>query len=284
MHNKIGIFGVPRSGTSWLGQIFNSSEETSYFFQPMFTEVFRDKINARSSKEEMETYFRIIYESKKDFLFQNDRKVKEITKLSFPKNSTKNNTFVFKETMYLYMIPHFLRNLSEMKIILILRNPYAVLKSWYNAPKEFYPEWNIQEEWMFAQRKNWFLPERYYGYHKWKEAIALATALESEFSQRVFCVKYEDLDAEPYAVIRQLFEFAGISYEKQTEKFIKDSRSRTEISPYSVFRNPNDRTNNTKKIPANIVDQIAYDLKNFSMINEWYTSEEMENYRKQSQK
>ena len=69
MEKIIGVFGVPRSGTSWLGQIFNSSEETSFFYQPMFTETFRDKINARSSKEEMEMYFRTIYESKKDFLF-----------------------------------------------------------------------------------------------------------------------------------------------------------------------------------------------------------------------
>ena len=57
MEKIIGVFGVPRSGTSWLGQIFNSSEETSFFYQPMFTETFRDKINARSSKEEIENLF-----------------------------------------------------------------------------------------------------------------------------------------------------------------------------------------------------------------------------------
>lgn len=283
MKKIVGVFGVPRSGTSWLGQIFNSSEETSFFYQPMFTEEFRDKINVRSSKEEMENYFRTIYESKKDFLFQNDGKEKAIP-MSFSKNNIKNDIFVFKEVMYLYMIPRFLRNLPEMKVVLILRNPYSVLKSWYNAPKEFYPEWNIQEEWMFAQSKNWFLPERYYGYHKWKEAIALAKALKQEFGQRVFVVKYEDLDAEPFSITKQLFEFAGIFYSKQTENFIKDSRSRTESSPYSVYRNPKDRTQNTKKIPVNIIEHISYDLEKLGIINEWYTGEELENYRKQSQK
>ena len=34
---NVAIFGVPRSGTSWLGQIFNSSPMVAYRFQPLFS-------------------------------------------------------------------------------------------------------------------------------------------------------------------------------------------------------------------------------------------------------
>lgn len=274
MEKVIGIFGVPRSGTSWLGQIFNSSEEVRFAYQPMFTEKFRDVIHARSSKQEMRDYFELIYNSKTDFLQQEDGKEKG-TYLQFKKSKENPAYFVFKEVMYLYLIPRFLRNLPNMKIIFIIRNPYAVLQSWYNAPKEFYPEWDIEKEWLFAPEKNWFLPERYYGYHRWKEAIALAKSLLLEFPDRVYVLKYEDLDTEPIKVSEKLFQFAGINFSKQTREFITDSRSRTDNNPYSIYRNPTDRKTGQKKLPDTILEQLNYDILNFNLSRIWYNPEEL---------
>ena len=201
MKKMIGIFGVPRSGTSWLGQIFNSSPETKFSYQPMFTEKFRDQIHVRSSAQEMQDFFQKVYEADEDFLNQNDGKAKG-HKLVFTKNEALPDIFVFKEVMYLYMIPHFLRNLPEMKVIYLLRNPKDVILSWYNAPNEFYPEWDIEKEWQFAPSKNWYLPERYYGFHRWKEAVSLAKLLQEEFENQIYIVKYEELDENRKKIIR----------------------------------------------------------------------------------
>lgn len=269
MKRIIGIFGVPRSGTSWLGQIFNSSPETRFAYQPMFAEVFRDQIHARSTACEMREYLKKIYDLQEDFLTQDDGRPKS-RKLVFGKTSKEPEAFVFKEVMYLYMIPRFLRNLPEMKVVLLLRNPYDVLKSWYNAPKEFYPEWNIEDEWRFAQSKNWFLPERYYGFHRWQESVMLATQLKSEFPDRAYVLKYEDLNDMPVKCAKQLFEFSGLAWQDQTEKFIVQSRSKTESDPYSVFRNPDDRTSSMSELPDSVREKIDREMNLFSEVHPWY--------------
>lgn len=269
MRGIIGIFGVPRSGTSWLGQIFNSSPEIRYAHQPMSAEAFRDKIHARNSGKEMRAYLQEIYDSKEDYLTQKDGKEKA-KRFFFDKESDTPPIFAFKEAMYLYMIPHFLRNISDMKVVLLLRNPYDVLTSWYNAPKEFYPEWDIREEWLFAQSKNWFLPERYYGYHRWKESILLADQLLKEFSERVYVIRYEDLDAEPFEYVEKIFEFCDIKYRDQTKEFICDSRSKTEASPYSVYRNPKDRKQNFRNLPDEVRKKIEQDMDSFEEAKRWY--------------
>ena len=269
MKKIIGIFGVPRSGTSWLGQIFNSSPETRFAYQPMFTEKFRDQIHARSSEKEMRDYLQRIYDAQEDFLTQKDEMDKGRL-LSFKKESQYPEIFVFKEVMYLYMIPRFLRNLSEMKVVMLLRNPYDVLRSWYNAPKEFYPEWHMEEEWLFAQSKNWFLPERYYGYHRWKECIILANELLKEFPDRVYVVRYEDLDAEPFHCVEKIFEFCDINWQDQTKEFIRLSRSKTEESPYSIYRNPRDRGYKFKNLPDEVVRKVKEDMNLFEQSRYWY--------------
>ena len=39
------LAGVARSGTSWLGQIFDSSPEVRYSFQPLFSYEFKNRVN-----------------------------------------------------------------------------------------------------------------------------------------------------------------------------------------------------------------------------------------------
>ncbi len=37
----IGLHGAPRSGTTWIGQIFNSAPQVAFRFQPFFAHAFR---------------------------------------------------------------------------------------------------------------------------------------------------------------------------------------------------------------------------------------------------
>ena len=42
---RIGLHGVPRSGTSWLGNIFNSSPDLTYKHQPLYSYAFKNYLN-----------------------------------------------------------------------------------------------------------------------------------------------------------------------------------------------------------------------------------------------
>ena len=79
MYNKIVmIAGVPRSGSSWVGQAKDSSPDTAYRFQPLFSWKFKDYLNLESSKEDHIDFFNQIYHSSDDFLLQKERREKAV--------------------------------------------------------------------------------------------------------------------------------------------------------------------------------------------------------------
>ena len=46
----VAIHGVPRSGTSWIGEIINSSPNVLYKFQPLFSYALKDFLTTFSKK------------------------------------------------------------------------------------------------------------------------------------------------------------------------------------------------------------------------------------------
>src|SRR5438552_3598208 len=96
------IAGVARSGTSWLGEILDSSPDVAYRFQPIFSYAFKDAVNEDSTREDFERFFRGIYESHDDFLLQRDKREGGL----FP-TFTKNpqpKYLVWKEARYQYVL------------------------------------------------------------------------------------------------------------------------------------------------------------------------------------
>lgn len=262
MYKKIvGIIGVPRSGTSWLGQIFDSAPDVLYRMQPFYSWAFRDKIHVRSSKREINDFFCELYLSNDSYLKQQERKKSGIYPI-FNNKKSQPEVMVYKEVMFHYLIPILLKHVDQLKIIALVRHPVDVLTSYYNAPREFDPTLDIQKEWYFAQNRNELLPERYFGYHKWKEYMKLISIIQEKYPKRVIVIRYEDLAKNPECVVQQLFQYTDISYEKQSEQFIIDSQSSTVDDPYSVFRNKSElRFRN--KLPSNIIIEIKQDLQSF---------------------
>jgi hypothetical protein len=164
--NKIiSIHGVPRSGTSWLGQIFDSSPEVRYKFQPLFSYAFKDDITLNSDKKELMKYYTRLYNYKDSFLDQEDKKIKGVYP-DFKKKVTLPSAVVTKMVRYHYLIPHLLKHLNNIYVVAIVRNPCAVLNSWENAPREFLDQWEFQNEWRFAQSMNQFKPDWRLNYMK----------------------------------------------------------------------------------------------------------------------
>ena len=67
---NVAIFGVPRSGTSWVGQLFNSSPHTAYRYQPIFSYSFEESIDAESSEDDIAAFHQSLFETNDDFVLQ----------------------------------------------------------------------------------------------------------------------------------------------------------------------------------------------------------------------
>ena len=235
----ISINGAPRSGTSWLGQLFNSSPQVNFKFQPFYSYAFRDKLNIDDDVEKTRTFFNELYSSEEEYL---DRKV-QIQQGIYPEFSVKDKKPEFlalKSVKYHYFVPKFLKELDEFVLVAIIRNPKAVMHSFLNAPREFDQSLNRLEEWQYAQTRNDFRPEYYYGFHRWMECNKLFLEMKKKYPERVYIINYQNLAMNTVKEISNCFDFCGIEMHKQTLDFIDKSNNSFQDDVYSVFRGKRD--------------------------------------------
>ena len=95
---RIAVHSVPRSGSSWIGQVLNSSPDVNFKFQPLFSYAFKGFLNETSNQKQIEEFFQCIAESQDDFLLQNDKIEKKIYP-TFQKN-TDYTHIMYKEVRY----------------------------------------------------------------------------------------------------------------------------------------------------------------------------------------
>ena len=256
---KIGIFGVPRSGTSWLGHIFNSNASVALRFQPLFSYRHKGVLSEHSSGESIEEFFEEILCSRDEFTTM----ISE-TQKNYPifEKSDQLTHIVFKETRYLHIIENMLTQSGEIKIIGIVRNPLAVLSSWMLAPKEFKQEWDINNEWRTASSKNQGRPEEFFGYDKWKVSSEAFLQFERQFPQQFLLVRYDDLNREPEQATKRIFDFCGLEVSPQVQNFLSESKSRHDTDPYSVYRGQASDNRWKTVLPDEIVKQIKLEIVN----------------------
>lgn len=255
---NIGIFGTPRSGTSWLGHIFNSHPDVALRFQPLFSYGHKGRLTTHSSAEEVRTFFKEILCSQDAFATMTSEEQKDYP--DFQKSALLTHV-VFKETRYLHIIENMLAQCSDIKVIGIVRNPLAVLASWMLAPKEFKPGWDIYGEWRRAPSKNQNKPEEFFGFDKWKESTDAFLRFESQFPQQFLLVRYDELNRAPLDATRKIFEFCDLKVSDQVEEFLRASKSRHDSDPYSVFRAKANDDRWQGVLPADIAKQIIMELQ-----------------------
>ena len=77
---KIALHGLPRSGTTWVGEILNSSPSTNYKYQPLFSYAHKDYLTNASTKHDIANFFERISCCKDEFTNQIDKQVQFIHK------------------------------------------------------------------------------------------------------------------------------------------------------------------------------------------------------------
>ncbi len=232
MH-RIAIHSVPRSGSSWLGQIFNSSPTVVYKYQPLFSYAFKGALSPHSSRGEILQFFEAIAARSDDFLDQTEA-VRSGIYPQFEKSEPRTH-IVYKEVRYHHLLDNLLSQDESLRVVGLVRNPLAVLASWKQAPKEFKPEWDFLAEWRGAPSKNQGRPEEFYGFDKWLEVAESFRALAARFPDQFRLIRYHELLTEPAATVQSLFDWCEIPWNSQTEEFLQTSRGEDRRDTYSVY-------------------------------------------------
>lgn len=234
--NVISIHGAPRSGTSWLGKIFDSHPAVAYRFQPLFSYRFKNVLSEISSTKEIEQFLQDLYVVENDeFILQLQQKNSGAHPATFEKNAYPS-LLVMKEVRYHYLIKTLLERVSDIKIIGIVRHPCGAINSWLKTPREFNPQWSQLSEWRLAQSKNQYRKEEYYGFEKWRELAEVFLDYSLRYPSSFKLVRYENLVESPLETVSDLFTFAGLPMHAQTRAFLKSSQAKEMEDPDTVFR------------------------------------------------
>ncbi|WP_374573312.1 sulfotransferase [Phenylobacterium sp.] len=229
----IGLHGAPRSGTSWIGQIFNSAPEVAYRFQPFFAYAFHERADNARTAGDLDAILRDIALTDDAYILQTGERRLAQREVSFAKAAPQ--ALVYKEVRFHHLLPQ-LMEIDRFSGVGIVRDPIDVLSSWIKAPREFKPEWSVEAEWRFAASKNGGRPEEFYGYEGWKRAALLFEDLQAKAPRRFRILSYDALLDRPLATVTALFEALGLPMSGQVEAFVESSTASADDDPYGVFR------------------------------------------------
>lgn len=258
---RIAIHSVPRSGSTWLGSIFDSCPNVAYRFQPLFSYGHKSQLGDNSSIEEIDNFFNDILNTKDEFVLQIKEKDAGL-RPDFEKNDI--SAIVYKEVRYHYILDNLLKKDKEIIVIGLVRNPLSVINSWLRAPKEFKKElgWKELEEWRYANKKNLNQIEEFNGFEKWKEVTLMFEDFNARFPNRFYLLKYSDLLNNTLELVQELFNFCGLEYTQQTETFLlKSSSSNQAKEAYSVYRKSQTDDKWKEQLNIRIRDKILREVE-----------------------
>lgn len=255
----IDLHGVPRSGTSWLGQILDSSEKVRFKFQPLFSDRFKNYINLQSTKNEIDEYYEIIYNTKDEYLDRINQK-KEGVYPVFKYKDDYPEIVSTKHVTHHYLIPYLLDKISNYQVIGVIRNPCAVLVSFKNYPSDYNPNWEFRKEWEFSPNRGGFRPENYFGFHKWKEFVMMFLTLKKKYPDKVYIITYENMVKDTYHEIEKMYDFLKLPLTRQTLDFLDKSTSEEVENSLSVFKKNKDVNSWQKELNQEIIMKIVSEL------------------------
>lgn len=251
------ITGVARSGTSWIGQILNSSPRVCFRFQPLFAYEFKGRVNEDSDRAAYEQLFLDMFNTSSTFLTQEDKQASG----EYPRfeKDVDPDILVFKENRYQSVLEPMMRRVNFLQAVGVVRHPCAVLNSWRQNPKEFPPGSEILKEWRFGNCKNKG-NEDYFGYYKWKEIANLYLDLRAKYPDRFALLRYEDAVYSAQHTIPALFKFLKIPFQEASRRFLLESTVTRQGGYYSVYKDKGVAAKWRNELDAHIIDEIYADL------------------------
>lgn len=281
------LFGLPRSGTTWIGKLFDSHPDTLYRHEPdsvqrLSMPLFPEKEDAPRYRDELERFVAALpgwrspevvgkqplfpksYQSAAGLAAYRASVVaaKAASRIHrhFPcvyrptGAGGRHARVVWKSVESSGRLGACIKALPEVRAIHLMRHPCGVVASRLRgAVKHGFgqPTWEAGGLWVLKQllattsgqahgmdldaiRR--LTPEEQ---ETWSWVLTQEKTLaDAAGSERVLTIRYEDVCARPIEMARRMFEFAGLDWQLQTEKFALASTRASDSGYYSVFKNP----------------------------------------------
>jgi Sulfotransferase family len=261
--NIIFLSGMPRSGTSWLSQVFDSSPQVRFRLSPVFSYELKNSVNEDSDRNAWELLFERAYHSDSEFMDQTYRREAG----EYPIFSNKENLpefLVVKDTRFHNLTERMLALLPEMRMVGIVRHPCGAINSWLRAPKEFPTEEEPLRQWRTGECRKIGFGE-FWGFDDWKWVTNLFLHMERGNPERFFLVQYEDIVSDPFHWTRAMFDFCGLNFSDQTEQFLVASQSVHVDNEYAVFKSPDVKDKWQTQLDPAIIRAITDELQGTSL-------------------
>ena len=255
----IAITGMPRSGTSWIGMIFDSSPRVRYRLSPLFSYEFKNRIDESSPVEDWDEVLQGAYASDNEFMNQTRRRDAGEYPI-WEQKDPEPDLLVIKFNRFHNLLERMLALYPELKMLAIVRHPCGAIHSWLTAAREFPPDADPLEHWRSGDIKKSGYGD-YFGFDDWKWATRLHMRLAAELPDRFCLQSYEQLVRDPVGGTRRLFEKFGIAYTQQTARFLEQSHARHEAGDYAVFKHPSVKDRWRSELQPEIRDAIHEELR-----------------------
>ena len=290
------LFGMPRSGTTWIGKVFDSHPGTFYMHEPdsyrMLDEIplvvepdgyasysapFSRAVGALEAIRSVRVVGKLpVFAKDSRSVFGNavrktalvaikavGRTGLELNVPEFGASSRCGNVFVWKSIESLGRLGLALNVINNARALHIIRHPCGYIASVKRGAEQhrFGSEVPASEDFgLFELLLDTTVPKR----HKldigtlkemsnverlaWRWLIFNESAFNAcRANENYRLVNYEAVCADPVGRYRELFDFAGLAWSAQTEKFLGHTISSDDSAYYSVVRNPLDAANAWKR-------------------------------------
>ena len=253
------LLGMPRSGTTWLSQIFESSPDFIVRLSPNYSWPLKNDLNLSSSREEWISSFTSALNTTDEFMTHNFRRVTgELS--TFPLRPIQTvKRLAIKDTRFHDLYQRCMELFSEAQTIYLVRHPGGMLNSWRRS-KEFPAKAAFADEWRGGACRKIEGPGEYWGFDDWRNLTTHYLTLEKQAPERFRVCRYEELVRNREQVSAELFEFAGCRLHPETCAFLQESMSRHDDRTYSVFKSPSVADRWRSELPGDIQKTIRAEL------------------------
>jgi len=246
------LLGMPRSGTTWLSQIVESSPDFVVRLSPPYSYDYRGVLTEESTEADWVAVLDGALRSSDRFLTQDWRR--ESGELPTVDNSHATRLGV-KDTRFHDLYLAGMEVLPRARLVYIVRHPAATLWSWRSC-KEFPAGADFAAEWRSGACRKVEGPGEFWGFDDWLQLALRYRAAAERDPERYLVVSYRDLVRDPVGGAEQILAFGGAPMTAETRQFLTDTRSSVNDSPYSVFRGSTDGDGWRADFPADILREI----------------------------
>ncbi|MCZ6772664.1 MAG: sulfotransferase [Proteobacteria bacterium] len=252
------LLGMPRSGTTWMSQIFEHSPEVLMRLSPNYSYPLKNMLGGNSSRADWEAQLIAALETDDPFMTQNWRREKG--ELDWIEKDDRVRLLMIKDTRFHELYLRGTELLPEAKCLFVVRHPCGHLNSWRKS-KEFPTESDFCAHWREGACRKSEGPGEYWGFEDWKRLARLFLAVEARVPERVKVFRYEDLVARPAETTEMLFAFVGIDVSPKVTDFLVRSQARHDPNVFSVFRSPTVAGSWRTEFPKEIAAEVLAELE-----------------------